>query len=32
MAYIPPDDVKHISVALKEEFGKTYKFVPRETL
>ena len=27
MAYISPEDVKHISrVALKEEFGKTYKF------
>lgn len=26
MAYISADDVKHIRVALKEEFGKTYKF------
>ena len=26
MAYISADDVKTIRVALKEEFGKTYKF------
>jgi len=29
MAYISADDVKHIRVALKEEFGNTYKFSVR---